>query len=187
MAQAGRLLASQDAGGGGDPSVSFHHTSNGMPQLRVTLPDDSTISPGFTHGAAYFARPFVQRWVAVACGMGTWLVGAPRDVHFLSRVSMEGAIGSSWGVPIFHFTGEEIEHGPTTVSGTPRSPRGKKAKKKRGDGSRTSSSGRDLRTQEYALIFRFWKDDKNLRGGVQMAGNEYPAGPTGSDVISFVS
>ena len=166
MAQAGRLLASQDAGGGGDPSVSLHHTIQGKPQLRVTRPDDSTIAPAFPHGIAFFARPFAQRWIAVCGGMGTGLVGPPRDVHFLSRVSMEGAIGTSWGVPIFHFTGREIEDGAPSAAASPRSPRGKKAKKARGDGSRTSSSGRDLRTQEYALIFQFWKDDTYRKGGV---------------------
>ena len=166
---------------GGAPTPTPVH---GKPQLRVTLPDDSTIAPTFAHGVAFFARPFVQRWIAVCAGMGTGLVGPPRDVHFLSRVSMEGAIGASWGVPIFHFTGKEIEHGGSSTLGSPRS---EKAKKERESGSRTSSSGRDLRTQEYALVFRFWKDDKSRKGGVQMAGNEYPAGPTGSEVISFGS
>ena len=114
--------------------MAIRHTSNGKPKLRVTLPNDSTIAPGFTHGAAYFARLFVQRWVAVACGMGSGLRGPPRDIHSLSRVSMAGAIGTTWGVPIFHFTGKEIDHGPSDSAASPRGPRGgKKAKKNRGD------------------------------------------------------
>ena len=106
----------------------------------------------------------------------------------LSFPSVDG--GGHWhllGSAHLPLHGEEIEHGVPSAAASPRSPRGKKAKKDRGDGSRTSSSGRDLRTQEYALVFRFWKDDKSRKEGVQMAGNEYPAGPTGAEVISFGS
>ena len=193
MAKAGRLLASQAAAEGGDPMVSLHRTApgpenpRGKAQLRVTLPDDSSIAPPFAHGVAFFARPFVQRWIAVCSGMGTGLVGPPRDVHYLSWVSMEGAIGTAWGVPIFHFTGKEIEHSSNEGSSSTASPRQKKQKKNRDGGHRTSNSGKDLRTQEYALVFRFWKDDKSRKGGVPMTGNEYPAGPTGSEVIPFAS
>ena len=185
MAHAGRLLHS--AGAGPSPNVaSVALTSN--KKLKVTLPDASPAAPAFSHGVAYFARPFVQRWVAVATGMSTGMRGPPKDVHYLSRVMMEGGIGTCWGVPIFHFTGKELDHSPSDSVGSPRSPRKGQGKKgQQSSSSSSSGSQRPKRSQEYALIFRFWQEDRQKHGGLTLAGNEYPAGPMGTDVIGTVA
>ena len=47
--------------------------------------------------------------------------------------------------------------------------------------------GTSRRTQEYALIFRFWQEEKNKQGVLELAANEYPAGPTGADNIGTVA
>ena len=143
----------------------------------MTLPDNSPAAPAFCHGLAYFARPFVQRWVAVATGLSTGLRGPPRDVHYLPWVMMEGRIGTCWGVPIFHFTGKEVDHTPSDSVGSPRSPRKGKGKKGQGSSSNSTGSQRPKRDQEYALVFRFWQEDRIKHGRLTLAGNEYPAGP----------
>ena len=184
MAHAGRLLHSAGVGlTRNAASVAL----SGSKKLKVTLPDNSSAAPAFCHGVAYFARPFVLRWVAVATGLSTGMRGPPKDVHYLSRVMMEGGIGTCWGVPIFHFTGKEVDHSPSDSVGSPRSPRKGQGKKGQGDSSSSSGSQRPKRNQEYARVFRFWQEDRIKHGGLTWAGNGYPAGPTGADVIGTVA
>ena len=53
--------------------------------------------------------------------------------------------------------------------------------------SRATFPNRGFEGVIVALIFRFGQEEKIKQGGLQLAGNEYPAGPTGTDIIGTVA